>query len=133
MALLGFLIVFPLVVAAILLVIRSSQVRNAIVIGSAFVIGAVSIWMAAANMGTQPVYFAFSSAIVDGVCTVLGIAIAVVVLAYSVKYKNLWAGALALIQMILALVLELKFAHGVHVDHGRILIRCHCSWRSSSA
>lgn len=118
MALLGFLIVFPLVVAAILLVIRSSQVRNAIVIGSAVVIGAVSIWMAAANMGTQPVFFAFSSTIVDGLCTVLGIAIAVVVLAYSVKYKNLWAGALALIQMILALVLELKFAHGVHVDHG---------------
>jgi len=117
-ALLGFLIVFPLLVAAVLLVVRSSQIRNAIVIGSAVLIGGASVWLAAANLGTQPVFFEFSSPVVDGICTALGVAIAVVILAYSFKYKNLWAGLLALVQMVLALVLELKFAHGLHVEHG---------------
>ena len=118
MALLGFLIVFPLVVAAVLFAVRNDAVRDAIVVASAVVIGVASVALVALNLGAPGVFFEFSSGIIDIVCTIIGILIAVVILAYAVKYKNLLAGALALVQVALALVFELMFAHGAHVEFG---------------
>ena len=118
MAMLGFLIVFPLVVAGILLFVGNDKARNAIVCLSAVALGLASIALVAANIGTEGVYFEFSSSYVDAVCTALGVVISAVILAYSVKYKNLWAALLAIVQVVLALVLELKFAHGIHVETG---------------
>ncbi len=51
MALLGFLILFPLVVAAVLLVVRNNRARSAIVGASALVIGLASIWLVASYLG----------------------------------------------------------------------------------
>ena len=43
MALLGFLILFPLVVAGVLLAVRDNRVRNAVVVAAALVIGIASV------------------------------------------------------------------------------------------
>lgn len=45
MAMLGFLILFPLVVAGVLLVVRNNRARNVIVGASALVIGLASVWL----------------------------------------------------------------------------------------
>ena len=44
-AMLGFLILFPLVVAGVLLVVRNNRARNVIVGASALVIGLASVWL----------------------------------------------------------------------------------------
>ena len=45
MALLGFLILFPLVVAGVLLAVHDNRVRNAVVVVAALVIGIASVWL----------------------------------------------------------------------------------------
>ena len=74
MTMLGFLIVFPLVIAAILLAVRNNAARNVVVVAASLVIGLASIWLVAVGLnGASPVYFEFSSPIVDGICTIVGI------------------------------------------------------------
>lgn len=118
---LGFLIVFPLIVAAILLLVRNNRARNVIVCASAAVIAAASVALVVSNLATAGAYFEFRSAAVDSVCTVLGVVIAAVILAFGIKYKNPWASVLAVIQVVLSLVLELCFAHGITVEYGLYL------------
>ena len=65
MALLGFLILFPLVVAAVLLVVRNNRARSAIVGASALVIGLASIWLVATYLGAPWVTFDFESPLID--------------------------------------------------------------------
>ncbi len=118
MALLGFLIVFPLVVAAVLLAVRGDGARNVIVGASAVIIGVASVVLVATNLGTPGVYFEFSSVVLDYVCTGVSVVLVGIVLSFAVRYKNLLAGVLALIQLAGALVLEFAFAHEVEVPIG---------------
>lgn len=118
MALLGFLIVFPLVVAAVLLAVRGDGARNVIVCASAIIIGAASVVLVGSNLGTQGVFFEFSSLALDFTCIGVSVVIVGIILAFAVKYKNLLAGALALVQLVGALVLEFVFAHEIEVPLG---------------
>ena len=113
---LGFLIVFPLVIAAILLAVRNNAARNVVVVAASLVIGLASIWLVAVGLnGASPVYFEFSSPIVDGICTIVGIVVAVTVICFGAKYKNPLAIVLAVVQLVGSLVFELGFAHGIEV------------------
>lgn len=116
MTMLGFLIVFPLVIAAILLAVRNNAARNVVVVAASLVIGLASIWLVAVGLnGASPVYFEFSSPIVDGICTIVGIVVAITVICFGAKYKNPLAIVLAVVQLIASLVFELNFAHGIEV------------------
>ena len=116
MTMLGFLIVFPLVIAAILLAVRNNAARNVVVVAASLVIGLASIWLVAVGLnGASPVYFEFSSPIVDGICTIVGIVVAITVICFGTKYKNPLAIVLAVVQLIGSLVFELNFAHGIEV------------------
>ncbi len=115
MLLISFLILFPLVVAALLLVIRGDTPRNVIVVASAAVIAAASIALAVQFLGMPWTGFEFSSEIVDYVCTAIGVVIAITVICFGVKYKNYFAVGLAALQVIGSLVFEFGFAHDAHV------------------
>ena len=116
MTMLGFLIVFPLVIAAILLAVRNNAARNVVVVAASLVIGLASIWLVAVGLnGASPVYFEFSSPIVDGICTIVGIVVAITVICFGAKYKNPLAIVLAVVQLIGSLVFEMNFAHGIEV------------------
>lgn len=116
MTMLGFLIVFPLIIAAILLAVRNNAARNVVVVAASLVIGLASIWLVAVGLnGASPVYFEFSSPIVDGICTIVGIVVAITVICFGAKYKNPLAIVLAVVQLIGSLVFELNFAHGIEV------------------
>ena len=116
MTMLGFLIVFPLVIAAILLAVRNNAARNVVVVAASLVIGLASIWLVAVGLnGASPVYFEFSSPIVDGICTIVGIVVAITVICFGAKYKNPLAIVLAVVQLIGSLIFELNFAHGIEV------------------
>ncbi len=118
---LGFLILFPLVVAGVLLVVRNNRARNVIVGASALVIGLVSVWLAVAYLGAPWITYEFYSPVADYACMAISVLIAVVILYFGIKYKNVWACVLAGVQVVGSLVFEFGFAHDILVTEGLYL------------
>lgn len=113
MEILGFLILFPLVIAALLMIFRTSKPRNVIVcIGSA-AIAVASIALVVMNIGTTGTYFSFESVYVDYIFLGVDVLIAITIIAFALKYRNVPALVLALIQIIGTLVYEFMFAQGL--------------------
>ena len=103
---LGFLILFPLVVAGVLLVVRNNRARNVIVGASALVIGLASVWLVVSYLGAPWITYDFYSPVVDYVCMAVSVLIAAAILYFGIKYKNLWACVLAAVQVVGSLVFE---------------------------
>jgi len=118
---LGFLILFPLVVAGVLLVVRNNRARNVIVGASALVIGLASVWLVVSYLGAPWITYDFYSPVVDYVCMAVSVLIAAAILYFGIKYKNLWACVLAAVQVVGSLVFEFGFAHDVLVTEGLYL------------
>lgn len=118
---LGFLILFPLVVAGVLLVVRNNRARNVIVGASALVIGLVSVWLVVAYLGAPWITYEFYSPVADYACMAISVLIAVVILYFGIKYKNVWACVLAGVQVVGSLVFEFGFAHDILVTEGLYL------------
>ena len=116
--LLGFLIVFPLVVAAILLFVRHEAPRRVIVCAAGVVIGLASVALVVMNLGATCTLFEFQSEALDFVCTGISVAIAAIIIGFAVRYRNPWAALLAVVQIVGTLVLEFTFAHGIEVTYG---------------
>lgn len=94
MEMIGFLILFPLVVAALLLIFRQNKVRNAIVWVASIVIMGASIAFVAMNIGTPGQYFLFESVVVDWASIAISVIVGAIVIFYSVKYRRFWVLAL---------------------------------------
>ena len=118
LGLLGFLIVFPLVVAAILLVVRHESPRRVIVCAAGIVIGVASVALVVMNLGATCTLFEFQSEALDFVCTGISVAIAAVIIGFAARYRNPWAAVLAVVQIMGTLVLEFAFAHDIEVTYG---------------
>ena len=122
MEMIGFLILFPLVVAALLLIFRQNKVRNAIVWVASIVIMGASIAFVAMNIGTPGQYFLFESVVVDWASIAISVIVGAIVIFYSVKYRRFWVLGLAAIQLIGTLIFEFGCAHvivctrGLYVD-----------------
>ncbi len=109
----GFLILFPLVVAAVLAFVKKDSVRNPIVYASALIIAVVSLGFVVANLGTGYVELSFYNPVVDYACLALGVAIAAIIFYFGILYRNIPAIVLAAIQVIGSVVFDLGFAHEV--------------------
>ena len=120
-ALIGFLILFPLLVAGVLLLVGNETARRVIVCSSAVIIGFGSVWLVLANLGTPWVGIEFSSGAIHIVCTLIGLVIAAVILCFGVKYKNVLACVLAVVQVVGSLVFDVFVAHGIEVQYGLYL------------
>lgn len=118
---LGFLILFPLVVAAVLLIARNNRARNVIVGVSALIIGLASLGLVVAYLGASWVPFEFTSPLVDYACSAVTVLVAAAILYYGIRYKNVFAIVLAILQAGGSLVFEFGFAHGIEVPHGLYL------------
>lgn len=121
MEMIGFLILFPLLIAGLLVVIRGTKPRNVIVCVGSAVIAIVSIALAVLNLGTSGVYYEFDSEIINYVCLGISVIIGIVIIAFGVKYKNIPAIVLALIQMVGTVVFEVCFAHDLTCVRGLYL------------
>lgn len=118
MELVGFLILFPLIIAALLMVVRKTKPRNVIVCVSTAVIAIASIALVIVNLGTTGTYFDFESEIVDYACLAIGCIVSIVIICYGVKYRRPAAIVLALIQLVGELVFEFMFLEGITCDRG---------------
>ena len=116
--LMGFLIVFPLIVAAALLFVRQEGPRRVIVCVSGVAIALASVVLVVMNLGASCTLFAFESMAIDFICTGISVAIAAVIVWFAVRYKNLWAAVLAGVQVVGTLILEFMFSHGIEVPYG---------------
>ncbi|MBM6904782.1 NADH-quinone oxidoreductase subunit H [Collinsella tanakaei] len=104
MALLGFLIAFPLVVAIALMFLRTDTVRDPLVIGSAVIIGIASIITAVTFMG-NPTTFAFSSEtslIGNYLATATDLFLCGFVFVFAVRSRNAIALVLATVQLVIS-------------------------------
>ncbi len=118
MQIIGFLIVFPLIAALALLLIRHNAARNAIVYVSAAAIAAGSIALAVGYLGAPTTYFEFSSGLIDHLCTAISCLCVVVIVAFAVRYRNIFAGVLALVQIAAVLHVEFWYASEMEVALG---------------
>ena len=118
MEMIGFLILFPLVVAALLLIFRQNKVRNAIVWVASIVIMGASIAFDAMNIGTPGQYFLFESVVVDWASIAISVIVGAIVIFYSVKYRRFWVLGLAAIQLIGTLIFEFGCAHDIVCTRG---------------
>ena len=114
----GFLIVFPLVVAALLLVVRANAARNAIVWASGIVIALVSCVFVFTNLGAGNVLIEFECKPLDFVCTGISCLIVAVIVAYAVKYRNVLAAVLAIVQLVGVIYFEFAFAGEIDIPNG---------------
>ena len=111
MEMIGFLILFPLIIAGLLVVIRKTKPRNIIVCVGSAAIAIASIALVVMNIGTTGTYFTFQSDIVNYACLGISVLIGIVVICFGVKYKNIPALVLAIVQLAGSLVYEFYFAH----------------------
>lgn len=118
MQLIAFLILFPLVIAGLLLLVKGDWPRNVIVGLSAVVIAVASVVLTVQYLGPNWVGFEFSSPIIDYLGCAVGIAFACVIIAFGVKYKNKLVIVLAAIQIVGDVIFEFGFAHQAHVRVG---------------
>lgn len=118
MQLIAFLIIFPLIVAGLLLVARGDGPRNVIVSISAVAIAAGSVALAVMYLGPGWTGIEFSSHVVDYLGCAISVAFALVIIGFGVKYKNPLVVVLAAIQIVGDLIFEFGFAHQAHVRVG---------------
>jgi len=113
-----FLILFPLVVAALLLVARSDKLRGAVVWVSGVVIAIGSIALAVQRLTAPAEFFAFESELVNYAALGIDVVLGVFIFVMGVKYKKWLASGLALVQTALVVWFETGPAHSIAVESG---------------
>jgi len=109
----GFLMVFPLVVAGVLLVVRNDGARGIIVGVASLAIAVASIVLAASYLTGGTHYFHFESEAGSIIALVVDVAIGLYAIAVSVKYRKYLVTALALVQTVLVTWFELGPARSI--------------------
>lgn len=110
-----FLILFPLVVAFVLLVVKADAARGAIVKFAAIVIAAGSIFLAVQYFRTGDQYFDFSNEAVNYVMMIIEACLALYIVIIGIKHKKYLASVFAIIQTPLLIWFELTKGHHIEV------------------
>ena len=110
-----FLILFPLITAFFMLLVRRDTERGWIVKISALAIGVVTVIALVTLYDKGAVYFGFDAAPVNLLMFFLELAIAVLLLWYAVKYRNYLVIGLIVVQTALLLWFEAGYAHSAVV------------------
>ena len=109
-----FLILFPILVACLLLFVKRTTSRYAVVALSALAIGGASVYLLVRYASGGAVYFAASSEATDIVMVAIEMALALFIIYMGAKFRNYLAIALAVVQAALVVYLETTFAGSLH-------------------
>jgi len=110
-----FLILFPLVVAVALLILKTDKPRDIIVKGGAAAIAVASVILVIQNFSTGGQYFEFHSEIIGYIMMGIEICLAILIFYLGVKYKKYLACVLAAIQTPLLVWFEMTVGHKIEV------------------
>jgi ech hydrogenase subunit A len=113
----GFLILVPLAAAGLLLVVRNDKGRDVVVVVSAVLIMAGTVWLAVNYLGGDSWRGSIDRTLITYLTTIIDAIITIYILAKSVKHRKPLAGALAIVQLGVVLALELAFAHNAPVEN----------------
>ncbi|MCL1809162.1 MAG: NADH-quinone oxidoreductase subunit L [Clostridiales bacterium] len=116
MELILFLIIFPLVAAIALLLVKADAGRDAVVAVASLVIAGVSIFLFIQyfDVGHEP--FDFESEAVGYAMAAIEACLAVVIIVLGIKYKKYLASVLAAIQAPIMIWFEFSIGHGIPVE-----------------
>ncbi|NTW28204.1 MAG: NADH-quinone oxidoreductase subunit L [Coriobacteriia bacterium] len=117
MGTLSFLILFPLIVAGVLLVVRNDRARGVIVTVSAVAIAAGSIALAVQYLTGSAVHFEFESEAVSLAALGIDLLISLFIIFVGLKHKQYLAVALAAIQAAIVVWFDLGPAHAIVVEN----------------
>ena len=112
-----FLIIFPMIIAFILLVAKSDKARDMIVYVATAIIAAGSIVAAIQFLRSSGEYFTFNGEAIGYVMMVIEIGLAVYIIITGISHKKYLASLLAIVQTPLMIWFELKHAHGIEVQY----------------
>lgn len=115
---LAFLILFPTVIALILLAVKSDAARGAIVKLSAALLAVGSIALAVLYfMNGGGVTLAFEGEWISYAMMAIEVFLMLVIIVLGIKYKHYWACVLAVIQTPLVIWFELTTGHGIEIGY----------------
>ena len=115
---LAFLILFPTVIALILLAVKGDAARGAIVKLSAALLAVGSIVLAVLYfVNGGGVTLAFEGEWVSYAMMVIEVFLMLVIIFLGIKYRHYWACVLAVIQTPLVLWFELTSGHGIEISY----------------
>ena len=112
-----FLILFPFVVALLLLVVRNDKARGIIAEVGAAVIMIAAVWVAWSYLG-EPQTFEASSEALDLLMFAAEIVLGLVVICLGVKHKKYAASVLGLVQLVMSIAFEFWFKEDIEVENG---------------
>ena len=110
-----FLILFPIIIACLLLFVKRTALRYVVVVISALAIGGATIYLLLRHISAGAVYFAVPSGTVDPLMVVIEMGLALFIIYMGVKFKNYLAIALAAVQAALVVYLETTYSGSLHV------------------
>lgn len=111
-----FLILFPCIIAFILLVLNNNRLRHAIVALAALVISAGSIYLLVSSFTKGTVYYAFPFEPTSQVMFAIEIGIALLLLYLGVRFKQPIAVLLVLVQTAMMITYEIVWGMGMEPE-----------------
>ncbi len=117
MSTLFFLILFPLVIAFALLVLKADSARGLVVKAAAAVTAAGSIYLAWQYFGTNGDFFEFESEAVTYGIFAIEVGLAIFIFALGVKYKKYLVSVLVAIQAPIMVWFEFRVGHHIEVQN----------------
>lgn len=115
---LAFLILFPTVIALILLAVKNDAARGGIVKVSAALIALGSILLAVVFfMNGGGTNLVFDGEVISYAMMIIEVFLALVIIFLGIKYRHYWASVLAAIQTPLMIWFEFSKGHGIEVSY----------------
>ena len=111
-----FMILFPMVIAFILLVAKSDKARDVIVIGAAAVIAAMSIVVAILFAAGGIEYFSFDGEVVSYIMMAIEVVLCIYIIVIGVKHRKWLAAIFAAVQTPLMVWFELNEGHHIAIE-----------------
>lgn len=115
MSIIFFLILFPLLIALALLVLKTDLARGVLVKFSATVIAAASIYLTIKYFNSGGEYFDFASETINYLMMAIEVCLAIMIFILGIKHKKYLASVLAAIQTPIMVWFELNVGHNIHV------------------
>jgi ech hydrogenase subunit A len=109
-----FLILFPILVACLLLFVKRTTLRYAVVALSALIIGGASIYLLIRYAFEGVVYFAAPSEAASLAMVAIEMGLALFIIYMGAKFRNYLAIVLAVVQAALVVYLETTFSGNIH-------------------
>lgn len=112
-----FLVLYPVVVALLLLVLPQLAIRKFIVVASTIVLTVASVYLVVEFFTTGAQFFTFGTETINLGIFIIEVILAVIIISISLKYKQYLAALLMLIGAAMTIWFEFTYGSEIHATH----------------